>query len=68
MAIDDEYIAYCLDQAVGYIGRSIQMELDKVDCKTPQETEWQRKKIFARFFSEDDKPSPGLYADPAATI
>lgn len=68
MAIEDEYVAYCLDQAVGYIGRSLESELEKVESKTPQEAEWKRKKIFARFFGEEDKPSRGLYADPVAML
>jgi hypothetical protein len=65
MALDDEYVAYCFDQAVGYIGRSIEAELDKVEAKTPAEGEQKRKMIFAKFFDEVDKPTRGLYADPA---
>lgn len=68
MALDDEYVAYCFDQAVGYIGRAIDAELDKVESKTQSEAEYKRKLVFERFFGEENKPSRGLYADPAAMM
>lgn len=68
MALDDEYVAYCFDQAVGYIGRAIDAELDKVESKTQSEAEYKRKLVFERFFGDEDKPSRGLYADPAAMM
>lgn len=68
MALDDEYVAYCFDQAVGYIGRAIDAELDKVESKNQSEAEYKRRLVFERFFGEEDKPSRGLYADPAAMM
>lgn len=68
MAIEDEYVAYCLDQAIGYIGRAIEGELEKIEAKTEQEAEQKRKLVFERFFGDESKPSRGLYADPAAMI
>lgn len=65
MALDDDYLAYCLDQAVGFIGRAIEAELDKVEAKNEAEGEHKRKRVLAKFFDEEDKPSRGLYADPA---
>jgi hypothetical protein len=66
--LDDDYLAYCLDQAVGYVGRAIQAELDKVEAKTESEAERKRKLVFERFFGDTQKPSRGLYADPAAML
>jgi hypothetical protein len=69
LAIEDDYVAYCLDQAVGYLGRTIESELNKVEGKTEIETEQKRKIILDRFLGEEsDKPRRGLYADPAAMM
>lgn len=68
MALDDTYEAYCFDQAVGFIGRAIEAELEKVEAKSESEAEHKRKLVFERFFGEEDKPSRGLYADPAAMM
>jgi hypothetical protein len=68
MGVEDEYLAYCLDQAVGYVGRAIEAELEKIEAKTESESEHKRKLVFDRFFGEDDKPGQGLYADPAMMI
>jgi hypothetical protein len=65
MALDDEYVAYCFDQAIGYIGRAIEGELGKVDAKNETEAEHKRKLVFEKFFGDENKPSRGLYADPA---
>lgn len=68
LAIDDEYVAYCLDQAVGYFGRTLEAELEKAgsDAKNEQEAEWKRKRILSDFLGEDKKPQRGQFADPAA--
>lgn len=68
MAIEDPYVAYCFDQAVGFIGRAIQAELDGVESKTAAEGEQKRKIVLERFLGNPDKPSKGLYADPAALM
>lgn len=68
LAIDDSYVAYCLDQAVGYFGRTLEAELEKAgsDAKNEDEAEWKRRKVLESFLGEEDKPQRGLYADPAA--
>jgi hypothetical protein len=68
VAIDDEYVAYCLDQAVGYFGRTLEAELEKAgsDAKNEAEAEWKRTKVLSSFLGEEDKPLRGTYADPAA--
>lgn len=66
--IQDDYVAYCLDQAVGYFGRTLESELEKAgsDSKNDNEAEWKRKAVLDRFLDEDDKPQRGQFADPAA--
>lgn len=67
MAIQDDYVAYCLDQAVGHFGRTVEAELDKVEGKTAEERTHKRQRVLERFLDlEDQKPSRGQFADPAA--
>jgi hypothetical protein len=66
--IQDDYVAYCLDQAVAYFGRTLESELEKAGsgAKNESEAEWKRKAVLERFLGEDDKPQRGMFADPAA--
>lgn len=68
--IEDGYVAYCLDQAVGYFGRHLEAELEKAGsgAKNDQEAEWKRKLVMDRYMSDNDKPQRGLFADPAAMM
>jgi hypothetical protein len=67
LAIEDDYVAYCLDQAVGYLGRSIEAELGRVEAKSESEAEAKRQRVLERFlYDEKTKPTRGAYADPAA--
>lgn len=67
LAIDDEYVAYCLDQAVSYFGRMLEADLDGVEGKDAEEQNWKRKRILDRYLNGgEEKPSPGQFADPAA--
>lgn len=67
LRIDNDYIAYCLDEAVGYLGRVIETELNKVEGKTDAEREQKAMRILSRYLDkEDDKPRRGQFADPAA--
>jgi hypothetical protein len=69
MGIEDDYIAYCLDQAVGFFGRHLQAELDRVEAKNQSEAEWKQRQILDRYLGEpDNKPSRGSFADPAAMM
>jgi hypothetical protein len=45
LAIEDNYQAYCLNQAVRFFGASLQNRLDEVDGK-PEQVKWQRQKIL----------------------
>ena len=66
--IEDDYVAYCLDQAVGYFGRALESELEKAgsDAKNEDDAQWKRKRVLDAFLGEEDKPQSGTYADPAA--
>lgn len=68
VAVDDDYVAYCLDQAVGYFGRTLEAELEKAgsDAKNDEEAEWKRQRVLSSFLGEDKKPQRGMFADPAA--
>lgn len=70
LAIEDDYVAYCVDQAVGYFGRHLEGELERAgsDAKTQDEAEWKQKQILDKYLGEEDKPQRGLYADPAAML
>lgn len=66
LAIEDPYVAYCVDQAVGYFGRHVQAALDEVDDKDAKVAEGKRKIILDKYIGDAKKPARGLYADPAA--
>lgn len=71
LAIEDSYVAYCLDQAVGFFGRHLDAELEKVgsDAKNDEEAKWKRQQILDKYFEEEDKkPRPGRFADPAGMM
>jgi hypothetical protein len=65
LAIEDAYLAYCVDQACAYWGRSIQYELDQIDAKDNAEAEYKTQQILDRYLDEpDEAPKPGRFADP----
>lgn len=64
VAIDDEYVAYCLDQAVFHVGTTIKSELESVEGKTDQELTAKRQAILNKYFSDEDTTAR-QYADPA---
>jgi hypothetical protein len=66
LRITDDYAAYCLDQAVGYFGRTVEAELDKVEGKNRDETEQKRSRVLDRYLGNTEKPSRGQFADPAS--
>lgn len=68
VAIEDDYVAYCLDQAVGYFGRTLEAELEKAgsDAKNDSDAEWKRNRVLSSFLDDDDKPVRGTFSDPAA--
>lgn len=63
LAIDDEVVAYCLDQAVHFIGTTIRGDLEAVEGKTQQEMDQKRQGVLNKYFS-DGEPAR-QFADPA---
>jgi hypothetical protein len=71
LGITDDYVAYCLDQAVGYFGRHLEAELEKAgsDAKNDDEAQWKRQLLLDRYLGEEeDKPQRGRFADPSAML
>lgn len=68
LAIDDPYVAYCFDQAAGYLGNHVELELDKIGNKTDAKeraVQQQKKaKLEAILSGSGDKPKQ-QFADPA---
>jgi hypothetical protein len=65
VGVDDEYVAYCLDQAVNYFGSQLSERLESVDAKTPAEGKRKRQQILDAVLTPGAKPK-GRFMDPAA--
>lgn len=65
IGVDDEYIAYCLDQAVAYFGGHVENELDEVEGKTAAEIKMKRQAIIQRYIYPERGTPKGQFADPA---
>lgn len=64
LAIDDEYVAYCIDQVVFHVGMTIKGDLDGVEGKNSQEINAKREHVLNKYFSDEDTTAK-QYADPA---
>lgn len=64
LAIDDDYVAFCIDQAVFHVGVTIRSDLDGVEGKTSQEIAQKREQVLNKYFSDEDTTAK-QYADPA---
>lgn len=65
--IQDDYAAYCFDEAIGYFGNYVKGELDDVDGKSKAEIEGKRKLVLAKIFDEfepDDVQEASGFRDP----
>lgn len=60
---DHEYVAYCLDQAVGMFGRHVDAELEEIDETKPEARKRASKRILAKYMDLGEQGSG--YADPA---
>lgn len=66
LALDDSYVAYCLDEAVAYLGRTIDGELHGVEGDTQADRNRNAQLVLDSYFGEpENKPRPGMFADPA---
>jgi len=52
---------------VGFFGNKVQSEIDAVEGKTPEEKKRKVQQVLDSYFKKPgDKPTPGMFADPAA--
>lgn len=62
------YLAYCFDEAVIAWGNYVTDQLERVEAKTPKETERRRQSRFQALMAKNDPegtPAPkGMYRDP----
>ena len=68
LGLDDRYIGYCFDQAIGFIGETIDNELEEIenDSKASDFSKTTRKQnVLKQYFGEAWEPR-GQYADPVA--
>ena len=63
--LTDPYEAYCFDQAVGYLGRRIEAELEEVEGKNTAEIKHKRERVLSKYLDLGDGKKSG-FADPAA--
>lgn len=64
LGLEDAYLSYCLDEAVAYVGRSIEREIESIEHKKPK-VQAQRRE--ARLLALLDIPQvhvPGRFRSP----
>lgn len=66
LGIDDDYVAWCIDQAVFHFGVEVEGALNKVEGKTKSEIERKQRQVLDKYLR--DKNSPRRFADPAAML
>ena len=64
LGIDDDYLAFCADQVVFYVGSTIKGDLDGVEGKNAEEINQKRSRVLDKYFGDEDTQARG-YADPA---
>lgn len=69
VGVSDTYVAYCLDQAVGYYGSWVDAELDKASSKPSKEevaaVEKRKRRIREILGTAEDDKTQGQFRDPA---
>jgi hypothetical protein len=65
LGVDDEYVAYCLNQAVTYFGKSVEAKMDKAAARAKNEKSAQaaRQRVLDSILKPKSKGSG--FADPA---
>lgn len=58
----EPYRAYCLDEAIGFFGGTVENELAECQGKDYDRLS---KVVLKKYFGEDDESPTGVYADPA---
>lgn len=69
--IEDAYVAYCLDEAIGYFGSQLEFELDKAssgkESKGERSAKMKRQSVLDRVLGPPKKET-ARFADPAALM
>lgn len=65
LGIDDDYLAYCIDEAVGEYGSFVRGELEQVEGKNAKEVQGRRELVLRRLLTAEKEAD--LYATPVAT-
>lgn len=65
--IEDQYQAFCLDEAVAFLGNGIMNMLDEV-TGDPSFLEFKRQQILARVLEVSEEEEAKLYQTPTPTI
>ena len=66
MRIEDDYVAFCFDEAVTEFGYTIKNELDKVKGKNEKSTQGQRHALLRKLLG-DEPVATGKFQSPVAT-
>lgn len=69
MDIQDSYVALCFDQAVGYLGTSIEAELEQAGnrpSKGESKARMARERVLKKHFGDEYGQQKNQFADPAA--
>lgn len=67
LGVDDEYAAYCLNQAVAYVGKFIDGEMDKAasGAKNEKAAASARDRVLKHYLDARPDKSTSRFADPA---
>ena len=65
MFIEDPYVAYCFDQAVGEFGSYVKHEVSSIEGRNAKDTEGKRMLRLRALLSDDVKAK---FAQPVATL
>jgi len=71
---EDEYVAYCFNQVVTYVGKFIENKMEEASAKAKnsKSAESAKQRILNRYLAMDGKPKKvsqaSSYMDPAAMI
>jgi hypothetical protein len=65
LGVDDDYVAYCLNQAVNYFGKSVEEKMDKAasNAKNEKSANAARQRALKRIL---EPAGTGQFMDPAA--
>lgn len=70
LGVEDDYAAYCLDEAVVYFGMTLENMLESAGHKPSKEerrAKQARERLIEKIFSKDKEQAKGTgFADPAA--